>query len=76
MWMFRVSYAILKFFIKKVIPFLIYAGFWCYNVYIMIYIPGAPDESYWRFAAALSVIPGIIWGMVDSATHIYSLLIG
>ena len=67
---------IFKFFCKKVIPFLIYLSFWCYNVYIMIYIPGAPDESYLRFAAAATVIPGIIWGMVDSVIYISSLIIG
>lgn len=76
MWMFRITIIFLRFFTKKVIPFLIYLSFWCYNVYLLIYIPGDPPEAYWRFVAAITVIPGIVWGMIDSALYILSLIIG
>ncbi|ASU00443.1 hypothetical protein [Aeromonas phage AS-yj] len=66
MWLINMFYKMFRFVFTNMIPFLLYFAFWALNVHTMIYIPGAPNEVYLRFVAAVLFPFGVVWGMVDA----------
>lgn len=66
MWIAKFFGFLVKFALKKFLPFCVYFGFWCLNFYNMVMIPGFADEAVYRVWAAFFFPFGIVWGMVDA----------
>lgn len=66
MWLMKMFNFMVRIAVRHIAPFLFYFGFWLYNVWIMIHIPGNPAEAYYRFGAAVAFPVGVVWGMIDA----------